>query len=228
MVFPGNDHYPLDLVDNLLPAGFNILVFNYEGSYSSEGIFNWFNSMKNIDDAILWLKQSDHIGKYNIDTARIFVCGYTFWGSMVLSDALRNPDNKNIICIAGSDQSINLGKLAADSLGRDQIEKAILSYSNIHFDTLVPFHQQMDYLIEHRDDFDLIKHVDKLKGRNILFIAGWLDKGTIPEEHILPLYRKLNSQGVEHVNIRVFETGHQFNNCRKELAQTIVDWINKL
>ena len=117
--------------------------------------------------------------------------------------------------------------MATDSVKRSQTEKMIRSYSNIRFDTLVPFHQQMDYLISHKDDFDLLKYAEKLKDRNILFLVGWLDRGALPEDHTLPLYRKLNSLGAEHVNIRAFETGHQFNNCRKELAQEIMEWIGE-
>ena len=43
--FPGNANSPYGLAERLAKNGINVLVFNYEGSFNSEGIFSWENCM---------------------------------------------------------------------------------------------------------------------------------------------------------------------------------------
>jgi predicted alpha/beta-fold hydrolase len=53
--FPGNQSSPLGLEENLNTAGFNILVFNYQGSYLSEGNFSFDNCIDNVGSAFNFL-----------------------------------------------------------------------------------------------------------------------------------------------------------------------------
>ena len=55
------------------------------------------------------------------------------------------------------------------------------------------------------DKFDQVKHAESLKGRGILFLGGWKDNAVVLEEHILPLYRKLNELKSENLQINVFK-----------------------
>jgi predicted alpha/beta-fold hydrolase len=43
--FPGNPNNPYGLAGKIIKNGINVLVFNYEGSFKSEGIFSWENCM---------------------------------------------------------------------------------------------------------------------------------------------------------------------------------------
>lgn len=61
--FPGNQTSPLGLAERLNSAGFNILVFNYQGSYLSEGNFSFDNCIENVGAGLnpiislaMWLK----------------------------------------------------------------------------------------------------------------------------------------------------------------------------
>jgi uncharacterized protein len=47
--FPANQSSPLGLAERLNAAGFNILVFNYQGSYLSEGSFSFDNCIENVN-----------------------------------------------------------------------------------------------------------------------------------------------------------------------------------
>jgi pimeloyl-ACP methyl ester carboxylesterase len=225
---PGNDVSPLNLAENLNSKGYNILVFNYQGTYASEGYFGFLNSINDLDAAIGWLKQQDHISKYSLDTSRIVVCGYSFGGSLVMIEAIKNKSIKNIVNIAGGDQSVALTRLDSDSLYRKKFETAVSGYyvpsGPLKADPQLSFHQQVSDLIARRDEFDLGKYADRLANRNILFIVSWMDLVSKLEENTLPIYRKLVNLG-GHVSIKAFEGEHQFSKCRSDLAQTIADWI---
>jgi len=64
--FPGNVNSPYGLAERLTKGGINILVFNYEGSFNSEGIFSFENCMNDIGVAIDFLKQKKNIQQYAI------------------------------------------------------------------------------------------------------------------------------------------------------------------
>jgi hypothetical protein len=225
--FPGNQTSPLDLAEKLNAAGFNILVFNFQGSYLSEGDFSFDNCINNVEAAIHFLKNSENQGKYNIDTSRIIVCGYSFGGAIALESAIHNNEIKNIISIANDDHSVSIKKSTTDLEFRNGYQQFIAK----SFGPDGPFRGDLkaalDYNIANVDRYDLVKNADKLKDRRILFIVGWQDNTCPLEVTTLPLYRKLAQLKVGNVAIKGFESDHRFNNVRDDLANTITDWINK-
>ena len=228
--FPGNNNSPFGLAERLQKSGINILVFNYQGTFESEGLFNFDNCQNDIGVAISFLKQKSNIRQFGIDTSRIVICGCSIAGSMALTAAIHNPEIKNIISIAaGNDQAIYLKKMAMYPAYRTGFEQRIVSqYSPkgpIKGDSIY-LHGYFDTIIPEVDKYDLVKNADKLKELKILFLVGWQDT-TIPmEEYIIPLYRQLKSQNPEKVHIKAFDTDHTFGNVRDELANSIVQWVN--
>ena len=116
--FPGNQSSPLGLAERLNAAGFNILVFNYQGSYLSEGNFSFDNCIDNVSAAFNFLEESGNQARFKIDTSRIVVCGYSFGGTIAIESAMYNDKIRNIISIANDDHSVSLKKVAADSAYR--------------------------------------------------------------------------------------------------------------
>jgi pimeloyl-ACP methyl ester carboxylesterase len=228
---PGNDNNPLGLAERLSKSGINILVFNYQGTFDSEGLFNFNNCWNDIGVALDFLKQKKNIRQFSIDTSRIIICGYSLGGSLALTAAVYNPEIKNIIAIAGgTDQSVYLKKMAADPFYRTKFEQRLAGIcvpkGPIKGDSIY-FHHYFNRVIPDVDNYDLVKNADKLKNREILFIAGWLDI-TIPmEEYIIPVYRQLKNLNAQNVYIKALETDHSFGNVMDELTNSIADWIKR-
>jgi len=228
--YPGNENNPLGLAEGLHSSGINILVFNYQGTFSSEGIFNYENCMNDIEVALDFLKQKNNIRQFAIDTSRIVICGYSHGGSMVLTAAIHNPEIKNIISIAGTDQSVYIKKMASDPNYRivfeQRIASAFIPKGPIKLDS-ISLHNYFNTVIINVDDYDLVKNADRLKTRKILFIVGWLDDACLMEENVLPLYRQLKILKAENVNIKAFDTNHNFSNVKYKLINSIVEWTSK-
>lgn len=226
---PGNDQSPLDLAKNLNQAGLNILVFNYQGSFSSEGYFSHFNCMEDLDAAIEWIKQPDISREFQIDTSRITVCGYSFGGGVVLWQALKNPSIRNIISIAGLDQSVSLKEMTADTTKQAGfIQRAAwmrVPSGPLKFNPNKSMHDQVLEIINRSDELDVVKYAEKLKDRNILFITGSFDTVVPMQVHQLPLYQKLTALGARNISQLTFNTSHQFNEVRPELAKAIKEWV---
>ncbi len=225
--FPGNNQSPLGLAAKLNAAGIKILVFNYQGCFSSEGVFNNENCIHDIVVAIDFLKQEKTVQQFEVDTSNIVLCGYSFGGGSALTAAIYHPEIRKIISIGGYDYSVDIKKMKSDPAYRDTFEKRISgSFSPngpINMD-LESLHNYNDSLILNVDYYDLVKNAEKLRDREILFIAGWFDTTVLIEEHLLPLYRQLKQLKSEKVDIKVFDANHGFSNVNDDLVKVIVDW----
>ena len=65
--FPGNASSPYGLAERLTRSGINVLVFNYEGSFNSEGIFSFENCMNDISVALAF-----RLARHNGTNGRIY------------------------------------------------------------------------------------------------------------------------------------------------------------
>ena len=228
--FPGNVNSPYGLAERLTKNGINVLVFNYEGSFNSEGTFSWENCMNDIGVALSFLKQNNNIQQFSIDTSKIIVCGCSLGAAFALSAAVHNAEIRNIIAVVGgNDLSIYLQKMKRDPVFRTALEKRIVASGKpngpIKGDSAY-IHNYFNQIMSNYEYFDLIKNAEKLKSKKILFITGWLDTTVPMEEFIIPTYRHLKNMNPEFVSIKAFETDHYFTNKRDELANSITEWIN--
>jgi uncharacterized protein len=223
--FPGNQSSPLGLAERLNNAGFNILVFNYQGSYLSEGNFSFDNCIDNVSAALNFLLDPKIQTKYNIDTSKIVVCGYSFGGTIAIESAMYNNKIKNIISIANDDHSISIKKASKDLEFRENY----LQFVGKSFEPSGPFRgdlkAQMELNIQNVDRYDLEKNADNLRTKKVLFIVGWQDRTSLIEVNTLPLYRKLQQLNAENISIKGFESDHRFNNVIDDITKTIIDWI---
>jgi uncharacterized protein len=223
--FPGNQSSPLGLAERLTNAGFNILVFNYQGSFSSEGNFSFDNCIENVNAGYNFLLNPENQHKFKIDTSKIVVCGYSFGGTIAIESAMYNDKIKNIISIANDDHSVSIKKATTD-LGFRENYRQFVGKS---FEPTGPFRGDlkalMEYNIQNVDHYDLVKNAEKLKSKKVLFIVGWQDNTSLVEVNSLPLYRKLLQLNKENTSIRGFESDHRFSNVIDDITNTIIDWI---
>jgi esterase/lipase len=223
--FPGNQSSPLGLAERLNSAGLNILVFNYQGSYASEGNFSFDNSIDNVNAAFNFLLDPQNQTKYKIDTSKIIVCGYSFGGTIAIESAMYNNKIRYLISIANDDHSVSIKKAATDLEFRENYRKFVGG----SFEPNGPFRGDlkalMEYNIQNADRYDLVKNADKLISKKILFIVGWQDKTSFLEVNTLPLYRKLQQLNAENISIKGFESDHRLNNVIDDITKTIIDWI---
>jgi len=223
--YPGGEGDPLGLGKKLSSLGINVFVFNYRGTWSSEGKFSFENSMVDIESAITFLTMNENIKRFNIDTSNIVVGGHSYGGAMALTAALYNNKIKRIISIAGADEAVFGNKLLKDQNYHDMFVKMLKETEYPVGPIKTNIDSITNYWLSNLDKYDQVKHAKSITDRDILLLGGLDDNDVVLEEHILPLYRKLKELNSENVVMKVFNSDHYFKNVRDELTNTIYTWI---
>ena len=230
--FPGNETDVLGIGKKLSDVGINTLTFNYSGTHLSEGEFNFDNSQKDIEAVFKFIHQSENIQKYQIDTTRIILGGYSYGGGMALTYAANHQGIKEVFSIAGNDHGAFMNEYNSNPEMQKDIDKM--------FDELKKQKEVVRFgpggtvkeiaemkIIESNPTYDLRYCVPLLVQKRILLISGWDDHSVSIENIILPLYRELKKEKAENVKIVGFQGDHSFKNSRAKLAQTIIEWIKE-
>ena len=230
--FPGGELDVLGIGKKLSEVGYNALTFNYSGTHHSEGELNFVNSQKDIEAVFKFIHQSENIQKYQIDTTRIILGGYSYGGGMALTYAANHPKIKEVFSIAGNDHGAFMNEYNHNPEMQKEIDQMFDELKTqkdvVRFAPggIVKEIAEMK-IVELNPTYDLRYCVPLLVQKRILLISGWDDHSVSIENIILPLYRELKKKKAENINIVGFQDDHSFKNSRDKLAQTIIEWIKE-
>ena len=96
--FPGNEKN-LDLAYSLRRAGWNVLLAHFRGSWGSEGTFSFSNAIRDMQAAILFLRDAENVKKYRIDPKKIVLIGHSMGGFMAACAAAGDPEVAGLVMI---------------------------------------------------------------------------------------------------------------------------------
>jgi dipeptidyl aminopeptidase/acylaminoacyl peptidase len=224
--FPGSSTDVFGLGERLVKEGFNALAFNYRGSWRSEGLFKDANSLEDVVSAIRYVKSSLVVKKFNVDSSRIALIGYSYGGGMALLGSLSDASVRRVVNIAGG----NLGEAGRMMKQSDEFRRAIeksIEEGASNTGLRANPKEIVSELLANLDKYDLVKHADGLSSKDILIIGGWRDQEADIEHHILPFIRALQRHGAKQVQIEIFDSDHSFTNVRNQLADRIVSWLRR-
>ena len=225
--WPGNPVNPLELAPKICAGGVHVLVFNYRGTWGSEGFTSLKNSAEDVVEAVNFLKEKSTAEKYNIDTSRIVVAGYSYGGGAVLTAAMHFPGIDRIISIPGADMSAFIRTLDTDSSFRKNFEERLINGTGTSGFAKIEGKgpEFIDSMIQDVAWFDPVEYASVLKDKKILFIVGWDDNTSKMEVNAFPVYRKLRELNAPDVSIIAFQDDHSFIRSRDAVAKAIVEWV---
>jgi pimeloyl-ACP methyl ester carboxylesterase len=107
--FPGNEKN-LDVAQAIRREGWNVLYFDYRGSWGSPGTFSFQHSMEDTQSALAYLRDPANAKRLRSDPARIVLLGHSMGGMIALYTA------------AHDDKVLAVGVISpADMAGRAQL-----------------------------------------------------------------------------------------------------------
>jgi dienelactone hydrolase len=229
--FPGNGTDVLELGKQLIKFGINVLTFNYSGTSPSEGLLSFNNSLSDINSAYVFIHNPENVTKYKIDTTSIIVGGYSYGGGLAMTYAIKHPEIKHVISIAGNDWGEYFEEYAKNpalKAGIDANMDRLITSGIVKFEPGgLPTEILESGLDKVDSDLYLKRNAALLAHKYILLICGWNDDGVSIDRYILPLYRELQKENATNVKIVAFQDNHGFTNSRDDIAKVIIDWIKK-
>jgi pimeloyl-ACP methyl ester carboxylesterase len=228
---PGNTTDVLGLGNMIWRSGINAMTFNYSGTHQSEGKLSFPNCLDDVTAVRKFLNDPANTRQFKIDTSMIVLAGYSFGGGVGMTYAIKHPEIKRFISIAGNDW----GQWFEDYIQNPQMKKSSDAGIQRSIDAGImrfapgctPWELGEAGIEKLDPDLFLRKNAVKLADMDLLVIGGWDDNGASLERYIIPLYRALKSEGAKNVQVIAFQDDHSFSKSRDKLAQAIVDWVKE-
>ncbi len=220
--YPGNEKN-LDLAQALRRAGWNVLYFHYRGAWGSGGEFRFLNAEQDVASALALLRSDEAVEAYRIDPDRLALVGHSMGGHMTIQGFAKDPA---VLCAVSID-GVNLGQTAQSILDDPETAAGWKNYTD-GLGMLAGFDgtTSLNELLENRESLDLLKMIDELAGRPILFVASG-PKGIDRELHITPLVDALEAASPGSTSYRVMDTDHSFSDKRIALSKLIIKWMDE-
>jgi len=224
---PGSDGDLFGLGEHLSENGMNAFTFNYRGTWKSQGKCLPSTSLEDVQAALDYVRTSEVATRFSIDTSHLSLVGYSYGGGMALLGAARDSSIRNIVSIAGGDLNVIarlLETMPEFRLAHRQLIDAGLKQPGVFrgVESGEAYHQ---WILENRDQFDLLQHAGALSQRRVLLLGGWDDSSIPVEEHILPLYRAIQQHSPEHLRIKAYECDHSLEGFRDQLVEDVSGWL---
>ncbi len=95
--YPGNEKN-LDLAQVVRSHGWNVLYFNYRGSWASQGDFSFTHCVEDVVNAVAYCKQ--YRDSLHIDTGNIVLFGHSMGGWIALKAVQQLPGIKKVFALS--------------------------------------------------------------------------------------------------------------------------------
>lgn len=205
---PGNER-GLDIAQNLRRAGYNVLYFNYRGSWGSKGTFGFQNAIDDVSAALDYMTDSLNKEKLKIDTEKIALVGHSMGAGIALIAGTKDPRIKSIIGVSVfNPYTLLQGELAKGNLISLKEYLLTLGMLNCDPDTF------LNDILSKIDTYNIEEMVAK-SNKPILVL----------DEHQNNTYFTKYNQS-KTFEYKIWNTDHAFSNRRIALTKEIINWMD--
>ena len=213
--WPGNEKN-LDLAQAVRRAGWNVITFNYRGSWGSPGSFRFAQNPQVASAVLAFLRIPANAEKLGTDPKRLVIMGHSMGGWVTAM-------------VAGQDDGlIGAGLISAANMGfmrgldRDGIVKVAAGNAETLADTSPEI--MADELINNRVALDFLKAAPGLARKPLLILSS--DDGLAPQTDAL--IKAVRAAGGTRITAYHSTTDHSWSDHRIDLASHVIRWLQNL
>ena len=209
--FPGNERN-LDIAQSVRRAGWNVLYFDYRGSWGSEGDFSFANCVEDVTSAVAFCKQQAQT--LHIDTARLALFGHSMGGWVALKALAQQPGIKKAIILSPMDiyAVAAMSKTPSDT-GFETYVAGLFMLHNTSGHALLAAVQANSAA------YELTAEAVPLRTKQLVF----LDENRRNEQWI----KTIGAANKASFRYEVWDTDHPFSNKRIALTKAVLTFLNK-
>ena len=223
--FPGTERN-LDLAQDIRSAGWDVLYFDYRGSWGSPGDFSFSHGIEDTAAAINYVRSPEMTGILRLDPSRIVLVGHSMGGFMAVQAAAADVGIMGVALISAAD----FGGRIPQPLSRDGEEAEIKALSaSYERDGMEPLagctgEGLARELLANAMQWSFMGKVDALKIRPLLIVSSEDAYGRGNEAFA----SALRLAGNNRVSTLHLPTDHVYSDQRGPLAGAVLRWLATL
>jgi pimeloyl-ACP methyl ester carboxylesterase len=223
--FPGNERN-LDLAQDIRHAGWDVLYFDYRGSWGSPGGFSFSHSIEDTAAAVAYLRLPATAKTLRLDPARIVLIGHSMGGFMAVQGAAADP----AILAMGLISPADLGGRIPQPLPKEREPQAIQAMSAGYArEGMAPLsgctpEGLARETIANSARWSFSAKVDSLKSRPALIVTS--EDGLAPSNTAFAA--ALRNAGNDRVTTIHLSTDHSYSDQRSPLSKAVLQWLASL
>ena len=208
--FPGNERN-LDLAQVVRAHGWNVIYFNYRGSWGSQGEFSFENCVQDVVNLVAYCKKySDSL---HIDTSNIALFGHSMGGFVCLKALTKLPGVKKGFALS----TWNIYETAKD-LKSSQVN-AVAKQFPVSFVLNTTPDKLIQSIVDNLPFYNLQNEAAALSNKEIIML----------DEHPMnkSLAEAIKKANHNYFDYEVWQTDHPFSNKRISLMNKLLDFLNR-
>jgi pimeloyl-ACP methyl ester carboxylesterase len=223
--FPGNEKN-LDLAQAIRRAGWDVVYFDYRGSWGSPGDFSFTHSIEDTQSAIAYLRDPANAKKLHSDPANIVLIGHSMGGFLARYVAAQDPAIKAVGLISAADMGVD----KAQSIKPEQQKTAIASLAAGFAESgMAPLagctpESLAKEVLANATAWNVPALAPKLATRPILVITS--DDGLVPSNDAF--VEALHKAGNQEVKTIHMATDHSYSDQRIALEEALLYSLDHL
>mgnify|MGYP000159071116 FL=1 len=223
--FPGNERN-LDLAQDIRRAGWNVLYFNYRGSWGTKGDFSFSNGIADVAAAITYLRRPESVKSLRVDSKRVVLIGHSMGGFMAVQAAAADPT----VTAAGLISAADFGSPVPTPRTKESDEAFIprlaerLSRSGLAPLAGCTAEGLAREIVENSAEWKFAARADALRSRPVFVFTS--DDGLASMGDTFA--SALKKAGSSRVTTQHFTTDHSYSDKRLELSAAVRSWLKDL
>jgi pimeloyl-ACP methyl ester carboxylesterase len=223
--FPGNEKN-LDLAQAIRRDGWDVVYFDYRGSWGSPGDFSFTHSIEDTNSAIAYLRDAVHTKKLRSDPAYIVLIGHSMGGFMARYAGAQDPAIKAVGLISAADMGVD--KVQSLKPGQEKDATARLA-AHLAAEGMAPLagctpESLAKEVVANAAAWNVVALAPKLANRPMLVITS--DDSLAPSNDAF--VEALRKAGATELTTIHMTTDHSYSDQRIALQKAVLDALEYL
>ena len=208
--YPGNERN-LDLAQVVRSHGWNVIYFDYRGSWGSQGQFSFENCVQDVKNVVSFCKKySDSL---HIDTTNIVLFGHSMGGFVCLKALAELPGIKKGFALSTWNIYGDLKPFKPSQA--PMIAKMMGDYFVLN----TPTEEIIKPVLTNPAYYNLSSDTSRLSNKQIIMLDENMRNGQ--------LAKTLKSSNHNYFDYEVWQTDHPFSNKRISMINKVLEFLNK-